>query len=516
MLPRIVRSLLLLSVATAASLVAAIPSQAQTKGGTLVYSTVAGPASLDPYMAGSLVELEIVHEIFETLVAMDENYNARPMLASRVDVSNEAKTFTFALRKGVKFSNGQEMTSADVQASFERFAKVSTNASLLADVDKYEAPDPYTFIVHLKNTNAVFVDLLKSSTYPLVVLPASQKDKPAREVEIVGTGPFKLGEWQKDSHLILLRNENYTADETATESDGFAGKKTAYLDSVRYNFIPEANARLAALQTGKSDVIADLTLDLAKRLDGNAGLSTLKTFPYCQQYFVLHSTNGLTANPLIRQAIREVVNVDDILAATGILSQRNPSLLYPPSLYYAGDMAAKFYDRKDPAKAKALLKQAGYNGEKLVLQTNSNYPYMRDSILVLSEQLKEAGINADVQVIDWMSNSNNLQRGTGNWNVSTTSFCSPPLLGPQQWKSTVYTFPHIDKDPAIDAAFDSLFKSVDEPARKAAWFAIESRFLDQAYMIKVADTGSLRGYNNTRVGGLRPYFYLRFFNAWVK
>jgi peptide/nickel transport system substrate-binding protein len=516
MLPRIVRSLLPLVVAVTTPLFAAAPSQAQTKGGTLVYSTVAGPASLDPYMAGSLVELEIIHEIFETLVAMDENYNARPMLASRVDVSNEAKTFTFMLRKGVKFSNGQEMTAADVQASFERFAKVSTNAPLLADVEKYETPDPYTFIVYLKSSNAVFVDLLKSSTYPLVVLPASQKDKPAREVEIIGTGPFKLGEWQKDSHLILLRNDDYSADETAKDSDGFAGRKTVYLDSVRYNFIPEANARLAALQTKKSDIIADLTLDLAKRLDGNAELSTLKTFPYCQQYFVLHSSNGLTANPLIRQAIREVVNVDDILAATGILAQRNPSLLYPTSPYYAGDMAATFYDRKDPTKAKALLKQAGYNGEKLILQTNSNYSYMRDSILVLSEQLKEAGVNADVQVIDWMSNSNNLQRGTGNWNVSTTSFCSPPLLGPPQWKSTVYTFPHIDKDPAIDTAFDSLFKSADQATRKAAWFAIENRFLDQAYMIKVADTGSLRGYNTTRVGGLRPYFYLRFFNTWLK
>src|ERR1700676_2842562 len=221
MLPRIVRSILLLSVAVVAPLCAVAPLQAQTRGGTLVYSTVAGPASLDPYMAGSLVELEIIHEIFETLVAMDENYNARPMLASKVEVSNEAKTFTFTLRKGVKFSNGQEMTSADVQASFERFAKVSTNAPLLADVEKYEAPDPYTFIVHLKNTNAVFVDLLKSSTYPLVVLPADQKDKPAREVEIIGTGPFKLGEWQKDSHLVLLRNENYVPDESASGPDGF-------------------------------------------------------------------------------------------------------------------------------------------------------------------------------------------------------------------------------------------------------------------------------------------------------
>src|ERR1700704_5123007 len=164
MLPRISRSFLLstflLSMAATAALFTASPAQAQVKGGTLTYSTVAGPASLDPYMAGSLIELEVIHEIFETLVAMDENYNARPMLASKVDISNEAKTFTFSLRKGVKFSNGQEMTSADVLASFERFKKVSTNAALLADVDKYETPDPYTFIVQLKSTNAVFIDLL--------------------------------------------------------------------------------------------------------------------------------------------------------------------------------------------------------------------------------------------------------------------------------------------------------------------------------------------------------------------
>ena len=99
MLPRILKPFLLSSVAATAVLFVASASKAQTKGGTLVYSTVAGPASLDPYMAGSLVELEIIHEIFETLVAMDENYNARPMLASKVEVSNEARTFTFTLRR---------------------------------------------------------------------------------------------------------------------------------------------------------------------------------------------------------------------------------------------------------------------------------------------------------------------------------------------------------------------------------------------------------------------------------
>ncbi len=155
--------ILSISLIVAATLTATAGAQAQNKGGQIIYSTVAGPASLDPYMAGSLIELEIAHGIFESLVEMDENYNTKPMLASKVETSNEAKSFTFTLRKGVKFSTGQEMTSADVLASFQRYAKVSTNASLIADVDRYETPDPYTFVVHLKNTNAVFIDLLKSS-----------------------------------------------------------------------------------------------------------------------------------------------------------------------------------------------------------------------------------------------------------------------------------------------------------------------------------------------------------------
>ena len=93
-------------------------------------------------MAGSLIELEVIHEMFETLVAMDENYNARPMLASKVDISDEAKTFTFTLRKGVKFSNGQEMTSADVQASFERYKKAQTTPPNLAEVESTRRPIP--------------------------------------------------------------------------------------------------------------------------------------------------------------------------------------------------------------------------------------------------------------------------------------------------------------------------------------------------------------------------------------
>nr|WP_247501352.1 ABC transporter substrate-binding protein [Bradyrhizobium sp. 1] len=486
------------------------------RGGSLVYAYLSGPGTLDPHVASSLVELEVIHHIFEPLVAIDGNYNARPVLASKIDTNADATVFTFTLRKGVKFHNGKEMNSADVLASFERYRKVSPNASVLADVEGFEAPDPLTFVIRLKKPNAVFVDVLKSPVYPFEILPAEQKDKAAREIDIIGTGPFMLGEWVKDSHLVIKRFDAYVPDDSAPGPDGLAGRRTAYLDQVRYNFVPEANARVAALQTGNADVIGDVPRDLAKRFEAQANIKTQQIFPYCMQVFVVNTQAALTNNPLIRQAIEAVVNVEDITGAMGQISRPGHSLVYASSPYYQGDAMKPYYDQRNPAKAKALLKQAGYNGEKIVLQTNSNYPNFRDAILVLSEQMKDAGMNVAVDIVDWTTNASNMQRGTGVWNVSTTGYCSNPLLGPQQWKVMIYTFPHVKDDQVLDTAYDKFYASLDPKQRIAAWADIEKRVLDQAYMIKIADMGTMRSFNAAKVANFEPYYIVHFWDVWLK
>jgi peptide/nickel transport system substrate-binding protein len=513
-----IRSRLLGTALVAAGLLLATPDAyaEPKKGGSLTYAYLSGPGTLDPHVSSSMVELEVIHHLFESLVTMDGNYNTKPVLAEKIDISPDAKTFTFTLRKGVKFHNGDEMTSADVLASFERYRKLSPNAEVLTDVESFSAPDANTFVVKLSKPNAVFVDILKSPVYPFAILPAAQKDKPGRGVDIIGTGPFTLGEWVKDSHLVIKRFDGYVADTRSNGPDGLAGKRTAYLDSVRYNFVPEANARVAALQTGDADVVGDIPPDLIKRFEGRPEITTLKIFPYCMQVFVVNTQQAPTNNPLIRQAIRSVVDVDEITGAMGRVSQKSHSLVYPTSPYYQGDAMKPYYDQKDVAKAKELLKQAGYKGEKITLQTNSNYPHFRDAILVLSEQMKEAGMNVAVDVTDWTTNASNMQRGTGVWNASTTGYCSNPLLGPQQWRTMFYTFPQVKGDTALDAAYDQFYTSLDFDKRKAAWADIEKRVMEQAYMIKIADMGNLRAYNNKKVDGFSSYYLVRFWDVGVK
>ena len=508
------RKTLLMGAAMAAALaVTGGEALAQKKGGTLVYANVSAVGTMDPHMAAAVVDLESIHHIYEGLVEMGEAYGATPMLASKVDISPDGRVFTFTLRKGVKFSNGKEMTSADVIATFERYKRVSPNAAALGDVASMEAPDAYSFVIRLNKPNSLFVEVLKTPTYSFKIIPAELKDKPARELDIVGTGPFQVVEWQRDSHLVLKRHEGYVADESAKGPDGYAGRKTAYLDTVRYNAVPEANTRIAALQSGGADFIAVIPGDQVKRLQGRNDIKVLSVIPFCMATFIMHAKNAPSTNRHVRQAIVSLIDAEEMMEAAGQVWDRNPSLMFKPSAYHS-DIGTPWYDQKSVEKAKALLKQGGYAGEKIVLETNANYAYMRDSSQVLIERMKQAGMNVELKMVDWTTNVGDLSKGTGGWNITITGLCSGPLLGPQQWRLSL-AFVQNPDDPVVTEGYAKMFATTDAAERKRIWQGIEKYFIEEGYLGKVADIADLRGMNDKFVG-IKPYYMQRFWDVWAK
>ncbi len=486
------------------------------RGGVLAYATVSGLGSLDPHVSSSAVELEVIHNLFESLVSLDNQNATKPMLAASVSASPDSKTYTFQLRRGVKFHNGAEMTSTDVQASMERYGKVSPNAANLAGVESYETPDPYTFIIHLKQPNVVLLDVMKAPIFPFMILPASQKDKPARGIDVIGTGPYQFGEWVKDSHLVIKRFDGYAADISSPGRDGYSGRKTVYLDAVDYRFIPEVTARIAALQAGEVQLASSIPFELRKQVESRPELAIREVFPLGGTYIIVNSQHGPTANIGIRQAIAAAIDISEIGEAVGGVNKPNPWMSYPDTPYFpAAGTPAPWYDQKSPEKAKELFKQAGYNNEKIIIETNSNYQWMRTTMLVVAEQLKAAGANVDVRIVDWTTNASHMQQGTGDWNLSTTLFGPEHILGPQQWRPLIYAFSSIKGNDALDADYKDFFGEPDLAKRRDLWVKIQQQVLGGGYMIKIADTGRLSAYSKKLQGQSDYAGILQLWDLWL-
>ena len=235
------------------------------------------------------------------------------MLASKINVAPDAKKFTFTLRKGVKFHNGKEMTSADVLATLERYRKISPNGKVFNDVTSFDTPDPYTFVINLKTPSAVLLDVMKTPCYPMAIMPSEEAAKGPRETNAIGTGPFMMGEWVKDSHLIMRRFDGYVPDKSSPGPDGYAGRKTVYIDQVRYNFVPEVSTRVAALQSGTADFAAITPDNMSHFFEGRKELKIGgELFPNCMNALVMMSLNPPTNNVLIRQAVLAATDVEEL------------------------------------------------------------------------------------------------------------------------------------------------------------------------------------------------------------
>lgn len=363
----------------------------------------ANPPSLDAQAVNSNIVAEIGYNIYEPLFAMNENFEPTPVLAESYEVSDDGMVYTIKLRQGVKFHNGDEMNADDVVASLTRWLQVSPKAKTLIDGSIFEKVDDYTIKMTVNEPSSDIMMILASpiqfgAIYPKEVVEAAGTDM---ITDFIGTGPYKLDEWKQDQYVKLVKNEDYQASPDA--STGLAGVKSCATPTLYFDVVTDTSTRIAGIQSGEYDIAEEIPADNYAQLAQNPDLSmsvqrggTLNLF--------LNTTEGIMANQDMRQAVLAALNCDDILMASygdPDLYSTDPGWCVPTDAQWGTDAGKEYYNQNNPEKAKELLQKAGYNNEKLVLVTTPDYAEMYNATLVVQEQLKQVGINAEIESYDF-------------------------------------------------------------------------------------------------------------------
>ena len=228
-------------------------------GGDFVFGQEANINTLDQMTSATISTRNIAMNIYKSLMTRDENNHPILELAEAMLEAPDHLTYTFKLRQGIHFHNGKPMTSADVVASFDRYAKVGNQRSTLDNVDHWDAPDASTFVMHMKKIQPTFIEALSSFSVPIVIIPAENRDVPAQQLtQPIGTGPYQLVESVPGSMVKLKRFDGYKPNTSFQERTGFGGYKQACLDTVTFRIVTEPGARVAGLRTGELQGVEDI------------------------------------------------------------------------------------------------------------------------------------------------------------------------------------------------------------------------------------------------------------------
>eukprot|EP01132_Coremiostelium_polycephalum_P014180 gene14180-17239_t len=480
-----------LALLLGSALVALSPAAAfaQTKGGVINVATIGEPPTLDA-MASTADLVGIVSQhIFETLYTFDENWNPTPLLAASLpEISADGKIYTIKLRTGVKFHDGTDMDSADVVASLKRWTQIASRGKQVAPlITSIDAVDASTVRITLNAPHAPLLSLLAFNNAAAIILPSEKQQNPMTDP--VGTGPYKLKERKADQYIQLVRFDGYKSPEG--RENGYGGARHQYLDEIRFVPVPDANTRVEGAISGQFDYADSLPVEAYDRLKGQKVTEPVLLKPFGWPVFVLNTAQGLTKNQDMRLAIRAALNVEDMLAAafgSKDFYALNGSF-YPASYSWASDAGVKDgYNIGDPEKAATLLKQANYDGKPVRILTSRQYEFHYKMAQVAAEYLKAAGINVDLQVVDWATLTQR-RADPALWDIYISH--SPFLPEPALIGALSTSAPGNWDTPARKVAVDAFNAETDPKKRIALWADVQKVIYAEAPIIKIGDFNAL-------------------------
>jgi len=483
------------------------------KGGVLKIGYWSEPGVLDPVFTTRYYTLDVVCNFYEGLFADSAKYSPKPMLAASYETGKDGKSATIGLRRGVTFHNGKEMTSADVLASLRRWQVVGANGSQFAPlIDELKAADKYTVVATFKKATGMFptyLALMDATIVPEEIANAAGKQAMK---EVVGTGPFKFVEHLPDRHIRAVRFDNYAA--RSDEPDGMAGRKTAYLDEIRFLITNEAAVRADGLITGEYDFAGTLNWDSFAKLNANPKLTMYLTKPYEWLAIHLNKKQGMFTDLKMRRAIQKMVSFEPAnRAAFGSpeFYRLDPGITSRETALYS-EAGKELFNRPNLDEAKALLKEAGYKGEPVVWMTNKESQANYDLALTFKGQLEAAGMKVDLQVMDGATLRSRREKPE-LWNAFITGH-------PAQQHPVLHVFfnarwPGWWENEKKDKLVDAILSESDPKKVYSLVEDLQRLVYEEVALVKIGEYFILHG-SRREVKGyasmLRPFF----FNVWME
>ncbi|GAC1486007.1 MAG: ABC transporter substrate-binding protein [Acetobacteraceae bacterium] len=395
---------------------------------------------LDPVFASIVITRIYALMVYETLFAWDSKLQPQPQMVRSWTTAPDGLSWRFTLRSGLKFHDGQRVTTADVIPSLKRWMERDlVGQKLAAAVTGMAAIDPDTFEIKLSRPYPAMLFSLGSAIgqVPVIMRAADLAGDPSKPITTaIGSGPFRFNHNLRVSGAITVfdRNADYVPrDEPA---DGLAGGRRVNVERVEWWVVPDPSTASAALQSGELDLWEQPSLELLPVLKRNTGIRVQKLTDLSNQ--IMLRPNSLYPpfnNPKARLALAYIVNPANVMAA-GFGDRENWQecrsyfICGGPNGTVAGTEGLK----PDLARAKALLAEAGYRGEKLVFPSTHDIAWIGLMSEVVADEMRKAGMSVDIAWADWGTTSgrqsNRSPPDKGGWNLFATGASGPTMQSP--------------------------------------------------------------------------------------
>jgi len=419
-------------------------------GGKVVVGVQQDIDSLDPHKATAAGTKEILFNIFEGLVKPDPNGNLMNAVASDYSVSEDGLTYTFTLRDGVKFHNGNAVTAEDVKYSLDRVsglldgtALISTLSADKGGITSVDILDEKTVQVTVGSAN---LELIYSFT--AAIIPAGSGED--IDAQPVGTGPFSFVSYTPQEGIVVAKNADYWQE------------GLPYLDEVEFKIVTGANTALPELKGGSIDIYPYLTDSQANELEGS--MQVIAAPSNVVQALFLNNADDTLKDVRVRQAICYALDKDSVnefvFGGNGAIVS---AAMLPTMQSYYVDLNDVYGTGANIEKAKELLTEAGFpDGIDFEIKVPSNYEVHVQTAEVVAEQLNAANIHTTIVLVEWetwLSDVYNGRKYQGTISGITTDLTPGYLLNRFQTESSKNFINYAN--PAFDETYAKAAASLD-------------------------------------------------------